>query len=161
MVIKTDICSFSEYRIYPGRGTRFVAKDGRTFLFINKKCLKFSLRKVKAQRITWTTAWRKHNKKIKTEDVGKKKKRRNLRAQRAIVGISLDEIRKKRKEKPDMRKAQTEEALREIKERQHKQAEKKKVEKKNIPAKAAKKTDTKQTQPAQKKGPKAAGGKKK
>ena len=159
MVIKTDICSFSEYRIYPGRGSRFVAKDGRTFLFINKKCLKLALRKVKAQRITWTTAWRKHNKKIKTEDVGKKKKRRNLRVQRAIVGISLEDIRKKRKEKPDIRKAQAEEALREIKERQHKQVEKKKVEKKNIPAKVAKKAEPKQAQQAQKKAPK--GGKKK
>ena len=158
MVIKTDICSFSEYRIYPGRGTRFVAKDGRTFLFINKKCLKLSLRKVKAQRITWTTAWRKHNKKVKTEELGKKKKRRNLRVQRAIVGISLDEIRKKRKEKPDMRKAQTEEAMREIKERQHKQTEKKKVEKKVVGAKVTKKAEQKPTQTAQKK---AKGGKKK
>lgn len=159
MVIKTDICSFSEYRIYPGRGSRFVAKDGRTFLFINKKCLKMSLRKVKAQRITWTTAWRKHNKKVKTEELGKKKKRRNLRVQRAIVGISLEDIRKRRKEKPDMRKAQTEEALREIKERQQKQVEKKKLEKKNIGTKVVKKAEPKATQQAQKKGPKA--GKKK
>jgi large subunit ribosomal protein L24e len=157
MVIKTDICSFSEYRIYPGRGTRFIAKDGRTFLFINKKCLKFSLRKIKAQRITWTTAWRKHNKKVKTEDVGKKKKRRNLRVQRAIVGISLEDIRKKRKEKPDIRKAQAEEALREIKERQHKQVEKRKVEKKNIGPKVTKKAEPKQAQQAQKKSAKAKG----
>lgn len=28
MVIKTDLCAYSEYRIYPGRGKRFVAKDG-------------------------------------------------------------------------------------------------------------------------------------
>lgn len=118
-----------------------------------------SLRKVKAQRITWTTAWRKHNKKVKTEELGKKKKRRNLRVQRAIVGISLEDIRKKRKEKPDMRKAQTEEAMREIKERQQKQVEKKKVEKRNIGTKVVKKAEPKATQQAQKKGAKA--GKKK
>lgn len=159
MVIKTDICSFSEYRIYPGRGSRFIAKDGRTFLFINKKCLKLALRKVKAQRITWTTAWRKHNKKVKTEDIGKKKKRRNLRVQRAIVGISLEDIRKRRKEKPDIRKAQAEEALREIKDRQHKMVEKRKAEKKNIGAKVVKKNEPKQVQQTQKKT-KAAGKKK-
>lgn len=29
MVVKTDLCAFSETRIYPGRGTRFVRKDGQ------------------------------------------------------------------------------------------------------------------------------------
>ena len=29
MVIKTDTCSFSEMRIYPGHGSRFVRKDGQ------------------------------------------------------------------------------------------------------------------------------------
>ena len=46
MVIKTEQCSFSEYRIYPGRGQKFVAKDGRTYLFLSKKCAKISQRKV-------------------------------------------------------------------------------------------------------------------
>ena len=47
MVIKTETCSFSEYRIYPGKGQKYVAKDGRTFLFLTKKNSTFSLRKVK------------------------------------------------------------------------------------------------------------------
>ena len=38
MVIKTETCNFSEFRVYPGRGSRFVAKDGRTSLFITRKC---------------------------------------------------------------------------------------------------------------------------
>lgn len=29
MVIKTDLCSYTEYRIYPGKGQKFVAKDGK------------------------------------------------------------------------------------------------------------------------------------
>jgi ribosomal protein L24E len=32
MVVKTDLCNFSEWKIYPGKGVRFVAKDGRPFL---------------------------------------------------------------------------------------------------------------------------------
>ena len=39
MVVKTEPCSFSEYRIYPGRGKKFVAKDGRIFTFISTKVL--------------------------------------------------------------------------------------------------------------------------
>ncbi len=47
MVIKTEQCSFSEYRIYPGRGQKYVAKDGRTYLFLSKKCAALSMNKVK------------------------------------------------------------------------------------------------------------------
>ena len=47
MVIKTESCSFSEYRIYPGRGQKFVAKDGRSYLFLSKKNAKFARKKVR------------------------------------------------------------------------------------------------------------------
>ena len=46
MVIKTESCAFSEYRIYPGRGQKFVAKDGRSYLFLSKKNAKMSRKKV-------------------------------------------------------------------------------------------------------------------
>jgi large subunit ribosomal protein L24e len=46
MVIKTELCSFSEWRIYPGHGIRFVAKDGRLSIFISQKSKILSLRKV-------------------------------------------------------------------------------------------------------------------
>ena len=128
MVIKTETCNFSEFRVYPGRGCRFVAKDGRTSLFINRKSRRFHLRKVKAQRITWTTAWRRANKKIKTDDHLRKKKKRNVRINKAIVGISLDDIKKKKNEKPETRAALTEQALREIKERKQKEAEKRRAQ---------------------------------
>eukprot|EP00442_Polarella_glacialis_P040992 CAMPEP_0115152878 /NCGR_PEP_ID=MMETSP0227-20121206/66403_1 /TAXON_ID=89957 /ORGANISM="Polarella glacialis, Strain CCMP 1383" /LENGTH=43 /DNA_ID= /DNA_START= /DNA_END= /DNA_ORIENTATION= len=29
MVIKTDLCHYTEYRIYPGHGMKSVAKDGK------------------------------------------------------------------------------------------------------------------------------------
>ena len=44
MVIKTDLCVFSEFKIYPGRGIRYVAKDGRPFLFLSKRTRNFGLR---------------------------------------------------------------------------------------------------------------------
>ena len=37
MVIKTELCIYSEWKIYPGKGQRYVAKDGRVSLFLTKK----------------------------------------------------------------------------------------------------------------------------
>ena len=120
MVIKTEPYTFSEFKIYPGKGQRFVAKDGRTSYFITKKARQLALKKVKAQKITWTISWRRHNKKITTDEQAKKKKKRAIKVQRAIVGISLDEIRRKRAEKPELRQAQRDQAIREIKDRKQK-----------------------------------------
>lgn len=44
MVVKTDLCNFSEWKIYPGRGVRFVAKDGKPYLFLSKRARCFGLR---------------------------------------------------------------------------------------------------------------------
>jgi hypothetical protein len=44
MVIKTELCTFSEWKIYPGKGVRYVAKDGRPFLFLSKRTRNFGLR---------------------------------------------------------------------------------------------------------------------
>ncbi len=145
MVVRTEVCLFSEYKIYPGRGNKFVSKDGKTNTFINKKSRNLYLRKVKAQKIRWTTAWRRLNKKIKTEEFAKKKKRKAVKIQKGIVGLSLEEIKRKRNEKPEARAAQREQAMREIKERRQKELATKRATLKD------KKIETKQTQAAQKK----------
>ncbi|CAD8066169.1 unnamed protein product [Paramecium sonneborni] len=159
MVIKTDLCSFSEWRIYPGHGRRFVAKDGRLFYYLNQKSRAFSARKIKSQEIQWTVAWRRLNKKIKTDEGAKKRRIRNLKVQRAIVGISLEEIRRRRKEDDKTRKAQAEQAAREIKERKQKQIE---IQKKKPAAaqKVAQKAEVKAQQKAQKGAAKVNKGKK-
>jgi len=51
MVIKTLLCDFSEWKIYPGRGMRYVAKDGRAHLFLNRKTRITFLKKVRAQNL--------------------------------------------------------------------------------------------------------------
>ncbi|CAD8072536.1 unnamed protein product [Paramecium sonneborni] len=159
MVIKTDLCSFSEWRIYPGHGRRFVAKDGRLFYYLNQKSRAFSARKIKSQEIQWTVAWRRLNKKIKTDEGAKKRRIRNLKVQRAIVGISLEEIRRRRKEDDKTRKAQAEQAAREIKERKQKQIETQK-KKPAAAQKVAQKAEVKAQQKAQKGAAKANKGKK-
>ncbi|CAD8065129.1 unnamed protein product [Paramecium primaurelia] len=159
MVIKTDLCSFSEWRIYPGHGRRFVAKDGRLFYYLNQKSRAFSARKIKSQEIQWTVAWRRLNKKIKTDEGAKKRRIRNLKVQRAIVGISLEEIRRRRKEDDKTRKAQAEQAAREIKDRKQKQIEASK-KKPAAAQKVAQKAEVKAQQKAQKGAAKANKGKK-
>jgi len=115
------------------------------------------LKKIKNQRIRWTTAWRRLNKKIKTEEFAKKKKRKAVKIQKGIVGISLEEIKRKRTEKPEIRAAQREQAMREIKDRRQKElADKKKT------TKTAPKADAKPKQAEKKVVQKEAkGGKKK
>merc|ERR1712038_2208529 len=45
MVTKTEKCSYTEYKIVPGRGSRFISKDGRTHYFISTKARSLSTRR--------------------------------------------------------------------------------------------------------------------
>merc|ERR1712137_136566 len=98
MVIKTDPCAFSEIKIYPGRGSRFAAKDGKVHFFITSKTRTLYHQKIKPVKLTWTQASRRFNKKLKVEEIQKKRTRKTTRVQKAVVGMSLDEIRRRRTE---------------------------------------------------------------
>ena len=73
-------------------------------------------------KLTWTQDWRRLNKKGRAETVKKRRVRKVVRVQKAYVGATLDDIKKKREEKPEVRQAMRDQALREIKERQKKKA---------------------------------------
>lgn len=88
-----------------------------------------------SQRLTWTQSWRRKNKKGKVETAAKKKGKRTARVFKSIQGITIEDIKKRRDAKPDLKKAQRDNALREVKER----AKKAKVEKKKTDAKSGKK----------------------
>lgn len=67
---------------------------------------------------TWTVLYRrKHKKGQEFETETKKKARRTTKFQRSIVGASLTEILAKRNMKPEVRKAQREQAIRAAKEK--------------------------------------------
>merc|ERR1719235_2253092 len=57
------------------------------------------------------------NKKGKAEEAGKKRTKRAAKVQKAIVGMSLDDIKKKKAQRPELRAAAKEAALKEHKER--------------------------------------------
>ena len=103
MVTHTDTCSFTEWRIYPGIGRRFIAKDGRLYFFISNKARQMYHQKKKAVKLTWTTAWRRFNKKIRVDETNKKRSRKTVRVQKSIVGMNLADIQRKKQETPDER----------------------------------------------------------
>lgn len=61
--------------------------------------------KLKAQRLRWTTAWRRLHKKIKQSDAGKAKKLKALKIERAIEGVTLESIKKLKTARPEDKKA--------------------------------------------------------
>merc|ERR1712086_192143 len=145
MVTKTEMCSYTENRIYPGRGRRHIGKDGKTYFFISTKARSMFHQKIKAVKLTWTLAWRRFNKKIRVDELNKKRSRKTTRVQKAVVGMSLDEIKRRKNESRAERDQKHDVAVKEIKDRKIKEMAAKKVEKakankaaapKNVQAKA-------------------------
>eukprot|EP00928_Gymnodinium_smaydae_P054433 TRINITY_DN381_c0_g1_i5.p2 TRINITY_DN381_c0_g1~~TRINITY_DN381_c0_g1_i5.p2 ORF type:complete len:163 (-),score=64.50 TRINITY_DN381_c0_g1_i5:62-550(-) len=134
MVIKTDLCQYTEYRIYPGHGQKFIAKDGKVNFFISAKADSLFHQRIKPVKLRWTQAWRRMNKKGKADEQAKKRTRKVQKFQKAIVGMTLDDIKKKKAMKPELRKEAQEAAAKEAKARQAKKA---------TAPKAAAKTDKK------------------
>ncbi len=74
----------------------------------------------------WTQAWRRLNKKGKDEGAARKKTRRMVKVQRAIVGASLEELAKKKQAtKPKVAASTSDAAAKEVKDRAKLDAKKK------------------------------------
>merc|ERR1711907_551062 len=72
------------------------SKDGKVHYFISSKVRSLYHQKIKPVKLTWTQAWRRFNKKVKIDEVHKKKTRKTTRFQKAVVGMSLEMIKKER-----------------------------------------------------------------
>jgi large subunit ribosomal protein L24e len=94
MVVKTEKCAFSEYNVFPGHGCKYVRKDGQPLLFGSSKAKSLYLQRLKPSKLMWTQGWRRLNKKALVDTVAKKRTRKNTKVQRAIVGSSLEEVRR-------------------------------------------------------------------
>ncbi|KAL9251433.1 Large ribosomal subunit protein eL24-like protein [Drosera capensis] len=160
MVLKTELCRFSGAKIYPGKGIRFIRSDSQVFLFANSKCKRYFHNKLKPAKLTWTAVYRKQHKKDIAQEAVKKRRRATKKPySRSIIGATLEVIQKRRTEKPEVRDAAREAALREIKERIKKTKDEKKAKKAEVTAKSQK-TQGKGNVPkgAAPKGPKMGGG---
>merc|ERR1712054_412153 len=89
MVVKTVKCISSGKEIYPGHGKLQIRKDGRQIQFIDQKSQSLFNQGKKTAKITWTRNWRVLNKKVKIVREAKK-------IQRAIAGLNLEELKKKK-----------------------------------------------------------------
>ncbi len=110
--MKIELCAFSGYKIYPDHGRTLVKVDGKTYKFLSGRTQKAHDLKKNSRKINWTVL----NRRKPKEDVAKKRNRRTQKFQRAVVGASLPEILAKRNQKPEVRKAQREQAIRAAKE---------------------------------------------
>ena len=79
---------------------------------MDKKCERSFLMKRNPRKISWTVLYRRKHKKGSIEEVTKKRTRRNVKFQRAIQGATLENIMAKRNQKPEVRKAQRDQAIR-------------------------------------------------
>ncbi|KXJ81062.1 large ribosomal subunit protein eL24 [Aedes albopictus] len=151
--MKIGLCAFSGFKIYPASGKTLVKADGKTFTFINKKCERSFLMKRNPRKVKWTVLYRRKHKKGMVEEAAKKRTRRTMKFQRAIVGASLTDIMAKRNMKPEVRKAQRDQAIKVAKEaKKAKQAEKKVTK-----APASKQQKTKAAKVSQKAAPRVGG----
>ncbi len=147
MVTKTELCSYTENKIYPGRGRRHIGRDGKTYFFISTKARSLFHQKIKPVKLTWTQAWRRFNKKIRVDELNKKRSRKTTRVQKAVVGMSLDEIKRRKAETRDDRDKKHDAAIKEIKERKLKEMQAKKAEKAKTAKVAAPKVVAKNVAP--------------
>ncbi|KAK8061244.1 hypothetical protein PG994_007610 [Apiospora phragmitis] len=109
--------TFSGQRIYPGKGKLYVRGDSKIFRFQNGKSESLFLQRKNPRRIAWTVLFRRQHRKGISEEVAKKRTRRTVKAQRAIVGASLDVIKERRSMRPEARTAARSAAVKEAKEK--------------------------------------------
>ncbi|KAK5015772.1 ribosomal protein L24e-domain-containing protein [Cryomyces antarcticus] len=121
--------TFSGQKIYPGKGKLYVRGDSKIFRFQNGKTESLFLQRKNPRRIAWTTLYRRQHKKGISEEIAKKRTRRTVKHQRAIVGASLDVIKERRAQRPEARSAARQAAISEGKEKKAAAESKKKMEK--------------------------------
>ncbi|KAF2005330.1 hypothetical protein P154DRAFT_551694 [Amniculicola lignicola CBS 123094] len=121
--------SFSGQKIYPGKGKLYIRGDSKIFRFQNGKTESLFLQRKNPRKISWTVLFRRMHKKGISEEVAKKRSRRTVKHQRAIVGASLDVIKERRSMRPEARTAARQAAIKEGKEKKAAADAKKKADK--------------------------------
>merc|ERR1712179_27728 len=152
--MKVELCSYSGFKIYPGKGRTLIKPDGKVFKFLNNRCHKAHKLRRNPRKVTWTVLYRRKHKKGIEEEAAKKRTKRTQKFQRAVVGATLQDILAKRNQKPEVRKAQREQAIRAAKDA------KKSTKKAPAPQAAAKKAAkpaAKASKPMQKAAPRVGG----
>ncbi|CCG81128.1 60S ribosomal protein L24-A [Taphrina deformans PYCC 5710] len=132
--MKVELDSFSGAKIYPGTGKLYVRVDNRIFRFFNGKSESLFLQRKNPRKIGWTVLFRRMHKKGISEETAKKRSRKTVKVQRAIVGASLDDI--KKRQRPEARAAARTESIKQRKDKKVASESAKKAAKANSAGKA-------------------------
>merc|ERR1712139_712388 len=119
MVVKTELCNYSGFGIYPGHGKKWVRADQKMFTFITGKteaCFKMKRRNLTTK---WTVQYRRINKKGTLEEAEKKRRaKKSVVRTREIVGLTAELMEKKKNAvRPVLKEKQRDAALKELKSR--------------------------------------------
>ncbi|XP_045153109.1 60S ribosomal protein L24-like [Echinops telfairi] len=114
--LKVELCSLRGDKVDPRHGRRYARTDGKVFQFLNATCKWAFLSKRISRQINRTVLYRRKHKKGQLEEIQKKRTRPAVKFQRAITGAFLADTLAKKNQKPEVRKAQREQAIRAAKE---------------------------------------------
>lgn len=106
-----ELCNFTGYKIYPGRGRTWIKADGKSYHLLNKRAEHNFWDKVNPRSVKWTVLCRKLHKKGITEESQKRKTKKTVKIQRAVEGNTLESILAKKNQSQAFRKEQREQAL--------------------------------------------------
>lgn len=101
----------------------------QAFRFVSSKSESLFLQRKNPRKIAWTVLSRRMHKKGISEETAKKRSRRTVKHQRAIVGASLDSIAARRNQKPEVRAAAQAQALAKSKDDKKKRQEERRANK--------------------------------
>merc|ERR1712139_184794 len=119
MVVKTETCNYSGFKIYPGHGKKFVRSDQKMFTFITGKAMQCQLMKRRNLTTKWTVHYRRINKKGISADEAAKKRRSKAKTavRRDISGLPMELLQKTKASRPAKNSTAKDAALKELKNR--------------------------------------------
>merc|ERR1711903_104471 len=89
MVVKTELCNYSGFRIYPGHGKKFVRADQKMLTFVTNKAQACQFMKRRNLTTKWTVQYRRINKKGTLEEAEKRRKaKKSAASSRTVSGMS-------------------------------------------------------------------------
>jgi len=109
--MKVEVCAFSGFKIHPGKGVHYVPcvsvqSTRPVFSFINRKCVRFFVRKRNPRKVPWTQLFRRQHKKGTIEEVKKRRVRRAQKVVRGYAGLSIEQMLAKQKMTEEQRQAE-------------------------------------------------------
>lgn len=137
-MFRFEVCSFTGFKIPPGRGITYVRGDSKAFRLSSSKAKAHFLAKKNPRQFHWTVYFRRANKKGTSDDIKKKRGRKVVKAQRAILGLSQEDILARRNQSESVRQTARLDAIKNAKEQKRKERASKKKELPKVDAHAMK-----------------------